>query len=146
MKATTSQMVRGVAGAAFVMALAGRGSLHGQGGGACGMQLNNASVAFCETFDHPSTVTNRSGRINGHVHASVPLPFPAAPAFFAITDAWRSVALPVSQSDLVPGTQSIVLSGDQGMVVANVNIVLAGAGGLPGGAPAAPTNLRIVGP
>ena len=31
----------------------------------CGMQLNENPVAFCETFDQPSPVTNRSGEMNG---------------------------------------------------------------------------------
>jgi hypothetical protein len=31
----------------------------------CGMQLNENPVAFCETFDQPSPVTNRSGELNG---------------------------------------------------------------------------------
>jgi hypothetical protein len=31
----------------------------------CGMQLNDAPVAFCETFDQPSPITNRSGEMNG---------------------------------------------------------------------------------
>lgn len=33
----------------------------------CGMQLNENPVAFCETFDQPSPVTNRSGEMNGDV-------------------------------------------------------------------------------
>jgi hypothetical protein len=31
----------------------------------CGMQLNENPVAFCETFDTPFPVTNRSGEMNG---------------------------------------------------------------------------------
>jgi hypothetical protein len=33
----------------------------------CGMQLNENPVAFCETFDQPSPVTNRSGEMNGEL-------------------------------------------------------------------------------
>ena len=31
----------------------------------CGMQLNESPVAFCETFDRPEPVGNRSGEMNG---------------------------------------------------------------------------------
>src|SRR3954453_9776852 len=31
----------------------------------CGMQLNQTPAVFCETFDQPSPVTNRSGQLNG---------------------------------------------------------------------------------
>jgi hypothetical protein len=63
--------------------------------------------------------------INGHVE-SAPSPFPPE----SVRD--HSVALPVPLADLVPGVQNIVLSGDQGMIVANVNIVLVAAGTVPG--------------
>jgi hypothetical protein len=46
------------------MALTGRVSLH-SAGIFCGMQLNADSLAFCETFDHPFPVTNRSGQLDG---------------------------------------------------------------------------------
>jgi hypothetical protein len=52
----------GLAGAVAFMS--GGDILSGQGGN-CGMQLNQASVVFCETFDQPSPVTNRSGQLNG---------------------------------------------------------------------------------
>ena len=63
--------------------------------------------------------------INGHAE-SAPSPFPPA----AVRD--RSVALPVPLSDLAPGRQNIVLSGDQTMIVSNVNIVLVAAASVPG--------------
>lgn len=88
-------------------------------------------------FDADGTqVSTFNYTING-VPNSAPLPAPLP--------GWRSAALPISLSNLVPGAQSIVLSADQGMVVANVNIVLAGAGGggVAGGAPSAPVNLQI---
>ena len=31
----------------------------------CGMKLNQSPAIFCETFDQPSPVTNRSGQLNG---------------------------------------------------------------------------------
>lgn len=36
-------------------------------GANCGMQLNDTPPVFCETFDQPSTVMNRSGQLNGNV-------------------------------------------------------------------------------
>jgi len=33
--------------------------------GACRVQLNQGAIAFCETFDQPFAVTNRSGQLNG---------------------------------------------------------------------------------
>ena len=33
----------------------------------CGMQLNDTPAIFCDTFDLPSPVTNRSGQLNGTV-------------------------------------------------------------------------------
>src|SRR5262245_13926079 len=40
------------------------GTLSGQTS-SCGMQLNQTPAIFCETFDTPSPVTNRSGQLNG---------------------------------------------------------------------------------
>jgi hypothetical protein len=36
-----------------------------RGAGGCFLQLNDAPVAFCETFDHPFPVTNRAGQLDG---------------------------------------------------------------------------------
>src|SRR5262249_49965735 len=40
--------------------VSGQANLH-----ICGMQLNDAQVIFCETFDTPFPNTNRSGQLNG---------------------------------------------------------------------------------
>ena len=37
----------------------------GQGANPCGMQLNQQPVIFCDTFDFPRAVTNRSGQLDG---------------------------------------------------------------------------------
>jgi len=88
----------------------------------------------------PNAVTTFSYTINGHPHTA-PSPFTPTPNI-----GFPSVALPVPLTDLVPGAQSIVLSGDTPMMAANVNIVLAGAGGAPPlvGAPNTPLHLRII--
>jgi hypothetical protein len=52
----------GVLGAMVVMS---HGDTVSGQGNFCGMQLNQAQVVFCETFDQPSPVTNRSGQMNG---------------------------------------------------------------------------------
>ena len=59
----------------------------------------------------------------------------------------RSVALDVPLSALRPGPQTIRISGNNDMVVANINIVLVAAAPVPGfSIPAAPQNLRITSP
>jgi hypothetical protein len=50
--------------AALVTATAGSIWLRGAAS-VCGMQLNEAAVAFCETFDQAFPVTNRSGQLDG---------------------------------------------------------------------------------
>jgi hypothetical protein len=52
----------GLAGAIAFMS--GGNIVSGQSG-SCGMQLNQTPAVFCETFDQPSPVTNRSGQLNG---------------------------------------------------------------------------------
>jgi len=47
-----------------VVLSSGGGSVSGQANN-CGMQMNQSPVIFCETFDQPSPVTNRSGQLNG---------------------------------------------------------------------------------
>jgi hypothetical protein len=50
--------------AAIMLAPTGNESLSGQGT-TCGMQLNQMPVIFCDTFDQPFPITNRSGQLNG---------------------------------------------------------------------------------
>lgn len=52
--------------AAFMVVPPSSESVSGQGN-PCGMQLNQAPVIFCDTFDQPFPVTNRSGQLNGVV-------------------------------------------------------------------------------
>jgi hypothetical protein len=52
--------------AAILVAPTGSESVSGQGN-PCGMQLNQMPVIFCDTFDQPSPITNRSGQLNGVV-------------------------------------------------------------------------------
>jgi hypothetical protein len=60
------KVVIGTMGVVAMMILAGKwNALSLQAANACGMQKNDTAVAFCETFDQPFPVTNRSGQLNG---------------------------------------------------------------------------------
>jgi hypothetical protein len=76
--------------------------------------------AWFET--QPKTI---SFTLNGHPY-SFAWPFPYSSSF-----ATNSFMFPVNKSDLVAGPNAITLGSDQYMVVDNVNVVLAGAGGVP---------------
>jgi hypothetical protein len=67
--------------------------------------------------------TTFSFTLNGHRY-SFAWPFP-----YSSTFATGSFMFPVNKSDLVAGPNAITLWSDQGIVVMNINVVLAGAGG-----------------
>jgi hypothetical protein len=76
--------------------------------------------------------------INGHPYTAA-WPYPDTMSF-----TWKAIALPINLSDLVGGSNAISISATAPMVVANIDIVLAGAGGMPNlTPPATPTNFRI---
>jgi hypothetical protein len=84
-------------------------------------------------------ISTFSYTINGHPHAA------SSPFTPRGNTAFDSVALPVPLTDLVPGAQSLVLSGDGNMLVTNANIVLIAAAIVPGRvAPRPPWNIRVV--
>ena len=90
-------------------------------------------------FLSPTAPLTFTYTINGHVHTA-PWPYPDS-----LTSTFRTIALPVSLTDLVPGPNAVTIGASAGMEVANINIVLAGAGGSTGGTPPlAPLNLRVV--
>jgi hypothetical protein len=70
--------------------------------------------------------------VNGHAHPT-PWPYPDAQGYM-----WRTYAVSIPISDLVPGTNVVQLGGDQPLLTANVNIVLVNGGGS-GQAPVAPS-------
>ena len=84
-------------------------------------------------YDAP-TVLNLT--VNGHPHA-VPWPYPERQGF-----TWRTLAVSIPLTDLVPGTNTVAIGADQTVITSNVDIVLVNAG-----SPnlAAPKNLRIIG-
>ena len=64
--------------------------------------------------------------VNGHAHPTA-WPYPDTQGY-----TWRTLAVTIPITDLVPGTDVVQLGSDQGMVTSNVNIVLVD---VPGGGP-----------
>jgi hypothetical protein len=73
--------------------------------------------------------------VNGNAHPT-PWPYPDM-----IQGTWRTFAVIVPVTDLVPGTNVVQLGSDQAMVTSNVNIVLVD---VPGGVPVLPGNSTTV--
>jgi hypothetical protein len=67
--------------------------------------------------------------VNGHAHPT-PWPYPDA-----LQNTWRTFAVTIPITDLVPGTNVVQIGSDQPQVTANVNIVLVD---VPGGVPVLP--------
>jgi hypothetical protein len=67
----------------------------------------------------------------------VPWPYPERQGF-----TWRTLAVTIPITDLVPGTNPVTIGADRTLVTSNVNIVLVDARV---GVPTTPTNFRIVG-
>jgi hypothetical protein len=66
--------------------------------------------------------------VNGHAHTA-PWPFADSDAFTP-----RALSVPVPLTDLVAGTNTVTIStGSYGLNVMNFDLILVGAGGLPGG-------------
>lgn len=72
----------------------------------------------------PNAPTVLNVNVNGHAH-SMAWPYPDNQA-----NMWRTLAVPIPPSDLVSGTNVVALGGDIDLVTSNVDIVLAGAGGI----------------
>jgi Putative Ig domain len=86
---------------------------------------------FTEGFNPVPKVLNVT--VNGHAHPT-PWPFPDS-----VTNTWRTYAVTIPITDLVPGTNVVQLGADQQLITANVNIVLAE---VPGAVPVLPGNSR----
>ena len=67
--------------------------------------------------------------VNGKAHQT-PWPYPDSRSYM-----WRTYAVTIPITDLVPGTNVVQLGSDQGMISSNVNIVLVD---VPGGVPVLP--------
>jgi hypothetical protein len=72
--------------------------------------------------------------VNGHAHV-VPWPYPETQGY-----TWRTMAVSIPITELVPGTNAVTIGADQTIATSNVDIVLVNAGAR---LPSAPTGLRI---
>jgi hypothetical protein len=89
-----------------------------------------ASVRVLFNFYQFSPVPkNLNVIVNGHAH-SAPWPFPDTQGY-----TWRTYAVTIPITDLVPGTNVVQLGSDQALITSNVNIVLVD---VPGGVPVLP--------
>jgi len=94
------------------------------------------AVRVLFNFFHYDAPTALNLTINGHAHV-VPWPYPETQGF-----TWRTIAVSIPITDLVPGTNAVTIGANQTVAVSNVDIVLVNVGAQ---APSAPTNLRIRG-
>lgn len=95
------------------------------------------SVRVLFNFFHEDAPSVLNLTVNGHPHV-VPWPYPETQGF-----TWRTLAVSIPITDLVPGTNMVTIGANRTVVTSNVNIVLVNVG-----APAPvlpPPNLRIVG-
>jgi hypothetical protein len=88
-----------------------------------------ASVRVLFNFFHYNPPKTLNVTVNGHAHQT-PWPYPDTRGF-----TWRTFAVTIPATDLVPGTNVVQLGSDQAMVTSNVNIVLVD---VPGGVPILP--------
>ena len=88
-----------------------------------------ATVRVLFNFYQYSSSKTLNVTVNGHAHPT-PWPYPDTQGF-----TWRTFAVTIPITDLVPGTNVVQLGSDQGMVTSNVNIVLVD---VPGGVPVLP--------
>jgi hypothetical protein len=92
-------------------------------------QASAVSVAFNFYNQFSSVPTVLNVVVNGHKHQT-PWPYPDK-----LQNTWRTFAVTIPVTDLVPGTNVVQLGSDQAMVSSNVNIVLVD---VPGGVPVLP--------
>jgi hypothetical protein len=88
-----------------------------------------AAVRVLFNFYQQSPAKTLNVIVNGHAHPT-PWPFPDTQTFM-----WRTYAVTIPITDLVPGTNVVQLGSDQAMITSNVNIVLVD---VPGGVPVLP--------
>jgi len=88
-----------------------------------------ASVRVLFNFYQQNPAKTLNVIVNGHAHPT-PWPFPDTQSFM-----WRTYAVTIPITDLVPGTNVVQLGSDQAMITTNVNIVLVD---VPGGVPVLP--------
>jgi hypothetical protein len=94
---------------------------------------NPAAVVVLFNFFEQPPPTAFTITVNGNVH-TVPWPFPDQ-----TSGVYRSLAVPIPVTDLVPGTNVVQIGADQLLITGNVNIVLAN---VPGGVPVLPGSVN----
>jgi hypothetical protein len=94
------------------------------------------AVRVLFNFFHQDAPTVLNLTVNGRSHV-VPWPYPERQGF-----TWRTLAVSIPLTDLVPDTNVVTIGADQTLSTSNVDIVLVNAGP---SALSAPTNLRIIG-
>jgi hypothetical protein len=92
---------------------------------------NPEAVRVLFNFNPNSTPAMLNVVVNGHAHP-VAWPYPDT-----LANTWRTFAVTIPVTDLVPGTNVVQLGSDQYMITSNVNIVLVN---VPGGVPVLPGN------
>jgi hypothetical protein len=92
-------------------------------------QAEAVRVLFNFYEESPVSTTVLNVTVNGHAHPT-PWPYPDT-----IGSTWRTFAVTIPITDLVPGTNVVQLGSDQAVVTSNVNIVLVN---VPGGVPVLP--------
>jgi hypothetical protein len=102
-------------------------------GGVTNVESAVAAYVLLSAYSY-STGYTFSYSLNGHSHIYT-WPFPASVPGYA----WNTFALPLALSEVVAGTNALVLSANAGVDVANIDLLLAGAGGVPGLPPPLPT-------
>jgi hypothetical protein len=91
---------------------------------AAGISASTAQFLMFNAWFLAQQPTSFTYSINGHTH-TVAWPFP-----FSLPGGSVSAIVPVAASDLVAGPNNIQILVDPGAIVSNINIVLAGAGGV----------------
>jgi hypothetical protein len=92
-------------------------------------QASTVRVLFNFTGEVNPVPTVLNVVVNGHAHPT-PWPYPDT-----LTNTWRTLAVTIPITDVVPGINVVQLGADQALVTSNVNIVLVD---VPGGVPVLP--------
>ncbi|MBV9893806.1 MAG: hypothetical protein JO020_06540 [Chloroflexi bacterium] len=89
--------------------------------------INNASAALLELNFTPHNVDTLIYSVNGHAAHSQPWPYNTNQTFQS-----KTLNVPVPLNELVPGTNTVVFSNNTNdiMSIANVDLILVGAGGI----------------
>jgi len=96
--------------------------------------VQNASAALFEFTWWPHDRDSITYSVNGHAAHTQPWPYGGAPLFVS-----QTLAVPVPLNEVQTGTNTVVLSSTDsqlgGVSVANLDLILVGAAGMPGGGP-----------